>query len=353
MNRKNTFSFRIYPITPLQMNNIAVVILNWNGKALLEQFLPSVVKYSPEAVIYLADNASTDDSTAFVETHYPQIKILHNNGNFGYAKGYNEALTQVGEDIYALVNSDVEVTEGWLKPVISLFEADAETAIIQPKILDYKNKTHFEYAGAAGGFIDKYGFPFCRGRIFETIEEDRGQYNGIADIFWASGACFFIRKEVYRKLGGFDEDFFAHQEEIDLCWRAFNHNYKVKFCSDSVIYHVGGATLTTGTPKKTFLNFRNSLWMLTKNLPASKLFPVLFIRLWQDGLAGMKFVSKGQFNHLWAVLKAHYYFYLKLFYFLNKRQSKQYHNYYKIKSIVYLYFVAKGRIFDEKFNNTL
>lgn len=335
------------------MNSIAVVILNWNGKALLEQFLPSVIKHSPEAVIYLADNASTDDSNAFVQAHYPGIRILHNKGNYGYAKGYNEALTQVEEDIYSLINSDVEVTEGWLQPILSLFDADAETAIIQPKILDYKNKTHFEYAGAAGGFIDKYGFPFCRGRIFETIEEDKGQYDGIADIFWASGACFFIRKEVYRTLGGFDEDFFAHQEEIDLCWRAFNQNYKVKFCSDSVIYHVGGATLTTGTPKKTFLNFRNSLWMLTKNLPASKLFPVLFIRLSMDGMAGIRFASKGQFGHLWAVLKSHFYFYLKLFYFLNKRQSKQYHNYYKIKSIVHLYFVTKGRIFDEKFNNTL
>jgi GT2 family glycosyltransferase len=335
------------------MNSIAVVILNWNGKGLLEQFLPSVIKYSPEARIYVADNASTDDSVAFVQVNYPEIKIIQNTGNFGYAKGYNEALQGVEEDIYALVNSDVEVTENWLQPILSLFEKDADTAIIQPKILDYKNKTYFEYAGAAGGFIDKYGFPFCRGRIFDTIEEDKGQYDDTTQIFWASGACFFIRKEAYRKLGGFDEDFFAHQEEIDLCWRAFNNNYKVMFCSESVIYHVGGATLAAGSPHKTFLNFRNSLWMMIKNLPTSKLIPVLFIRMVLDGIAGVRHMFKGEFGHLAAILRAHFYFYLKFFRFLNKRKSKQYNNYYKIKSIVYLYFVAKGKIFDEKFNNTL
>jgi GT2 family glycosyltransferase len=335
------------------MKDIAVVILNWNGKGLLEQFLPSVVKYSPEATIYVADNASTDDSVSFVETTYPEIKIIRNKGNFGYAKGYNEALAEVEEDIYALVNSDVEVTEGWLTPVLNLFEEDNETAIIQPKILDFKNKTHFEYAGAAGGFIDKYGFPFCRGRIFDTIEEDKGQYDDNTQIFWASGACFFIRKKVFRELHGFDADFFAHQEEIDLCWRAFNKNYKARFCYQSVIFHVGGATLTTGSPRKTFLNFRNSGWMMLKNLPARKLLSVLFIRLLLDGVAGMKFVVKGQFAHLWAILRAHYYFYLKNFYFLNKRESKQYTNYYKTKSIVYLYFITKGKIFDKNFNNSL
>lgn len=335
------------------MKSIAVVILNWNGKGLLEQFLPSVAKNSPEAVIYVADNASTDDSVAFVMANYPEIKIIQNKGNFGYAKGYNEALQEVEEDIYALVNSDVEVTEGWLNPILSLFESETETVILQPKILDFKNKSHFEYAGAAGGFIDKYGFPFCRGRIFDTIEEDKGQYNGVTQIFWASGACFFIRKDAYRELGGFDEDFFAHQEEIDLCWRAFNKNYKVGFCSDSVIYHVGGATLTVGSPRKTFLNFRNSLWMLLKNVPASRLLPVLLIRMILDGIAGIRHLFKGEFAHLMAILKAHYYFYVKLFYFLNKRGSKQYNNYYKTNSIVYLYFITKGKIFDKKFNNTL
>jgi len=328
------------------MKSIAVVILNWNGKGLLEQFLPSVTAYSPEAEIYVADNASADDSVAFIKTTYPQIKIIQNAGNFGYAKGYNDALQLVEEDIYVLVNSDVEVTQGWLQPVEDLFEKDLETAIIQPKILDYKNKTHFEYAGAAGGFLDKYGYPFCRGRILETVEADNGQYDDESEIFWASGACLFIRKEVYRELGGFDEDFFAHQEEIDLCWRAYNKNYKARFCSSSVVYHVGGATLSSNNPKKTFLNFRNSLWMMLKNLPAHKLLPVLFVRLLLDGLAGWRFLLKGQTKHLWAILSAHYYFYLKLFYFLNKRKSKQYNNYYKIKSIVYNYYVKNGKVFD-------
>lgn len=335
------------------MKSIAVVILNWNGKNLLEQFLPSVTKYSPEATIYIADNASTDDSVGFIRAAYPEVKIIQNKGNFGYAKGYNEALQEVEEDIYALVNSDIEVTQNWLQPILSLFEKDNETAIIQPKILDYKNKNNFEYAGAAGGFIDKYGFAFCRGRIFDTIEEDKGQYNDTTQIFWASGACFFIRKEVYRKLNGFDEDFFAHQEEIDLCWRAYNNNLKAMYCSESVVYHVGGATLNTGNPKKTFLNYRNSLWMMLKNLPTSKLFPVLFLRLSQDGISGIRHAFKGEFAHLWAILKSHFYFYLKFFNFINKRGSNQYHNYFRVKSIVYLYFIRKGKIFDKKFNNTL
>lgn len=335
------------------MKSIAVVILNWNGKALLEQFLPSVTAFSPEAAIYVADNASDDDSVAFVMDNYPNVKIIQNAGNFGFAKGYNEALRSVEEELYALVNSDIEVTDGWLEPVISLFERDPETVIVQPKILDYKKKTHFEYAGAAGGFIDRYGFPFCRGRIVETVEEDRNQYDDETEIFWASGACFFIRKDVYRELDGFDEDFFAHQEEIDLCWRAFNKNYKARFCHNSVVYHVGGATLSNVNPRKTFLNFRNSLWMMLKNLPGPQLFPVLFLRLSMDGLAGLRFLSKGQFGHFWAVLKSHFYFYAKLFYFLNKRESKQYRNYYKINSIIYLYFIKKGKIFDQNFNNSL
>jgi len=328
------------------MDSIAVVILNWNGRALLEQFLPSVIKHSEGAVIYVADNASTDDSVAFVKQQYPQIKIIQNRSNFGYAKGYNDALLKVEEDIYALVNSDVDVTGGWLNPVLDLFEADNETAIIQPKILDYKNKSMFEYAGAAGGFIDKYGYPYCRGRVFETIEQDNGQYDDNAEIFWASGACFFIRKQVYRELGGFDEDFFAHQEEIDLCWRAWNANYKARFCYKSVIYHVGGATLSVGSPRKTFLNFRNSLWMMAKNLPAGKLFPVLFIRMCFDGIAAVRFLLQGKPSHLWALLQAHFFFYLRLFYFLNKRKSIKYNNYYKKNSIVITYFLNNGKKFD-------
>ena len=206
--------------------NIAIVILNWNGKKLLEDFLPSVVAFSKGATVYVADNASTDDSVAFVQANFSSVKIIQNAENGGYAKGYNDALPFVEEDIYCLLNSDVEVTENWLTPIRSHFENDPETAIVQPKILDFKKKTHFEYAGASGGFIDQYGYPFCRGRMFNTLEADNGQYDDTNTIFWASGACFFIRKEIYQKLEGLDEDFFAHQEEIDLCWRAFNLGYK-------------------------------------------------------------------------------------------------------------------------------
>ena len=328
---------------------IAVVILNWNGQKLLEQFLPSVIQYSQEATIYLADNASTDDSISFVKTHFPSIKIIKNKGNFGYAKGYNEALQEVEEDIYALVNSDIEVTENWLQAVIALFKNEPKTCIIQPKILDYKNKEYFEYAGAGGGFIDKYGFPFCRGRIFDTIEKDNGQYNDITEIFWASGACFFIRKEVFRELNGFDADFFAHQEEIDLCWRAFNKGYIAKYCGQSTVYHVGGATLNTENPKKTFLNFRNSLWMMLKNIPTNQLFTTLFIRLSLDGIAGVHFLTQGKWKHFWAVLESHFYFYYCLFKFLGKRDTNQSEKYYKTQNIVYSYFIKNIKIFTNNF----
>lgn len=329
------------------MKNIAVVILNWNGTKLLEQFLPSVIQYSPEATIYIADNASTDDSVSYVKQHFPSVKIIQNTANFGFAQGYNEALKSVDSPIYALINSDIEVTENWLQPILDLFEKEPNTAIIQPKILDFKNKDYFEYAGAGGGFIDKYGFPYCRGRIFDTIEKDNGQYNDTIEIFWASGACFFIRKEVYRELNGFDPDFFAHQEEIDLCWRAFNANHIVKYCGASTVYHVGGATLNTGTPKKTFLNFRNSLWMLLKNLPKGQLVVTLFIRLSLDGIAGIRFLTQGKVKHLWAILESHFYFYLNIPKFLNKRDKVQSKKYYRLNSIVYRYYVSNVKTFQK------
>ncbi|WP_162128406.1 glycosyltransferase family 2 protein [Flavobacterium phycosphaerae] len=328
---------------------IAVVILNWNGAKLLEQFLPSVVAYSEEATVYVADNASTDASVAVIKSQFPTVKIIQNEGNYGFANGYNVALEQVEEEYYALVNSDIEVTEGWLKPILSIFDTAQNIGIIQPKILDYKNKEYFEYAGAAGGFIDKYGYPFCRGRIFDTIEKDNGQYNDEIEIFWASGACFFIRKEIYRKLNGFDADFFAHQEEIDLCWRAFNLGYKAKYTPKSVVYHVGGATLNESNPKKTFLNFRNSLLMLTKNLPEGQLFPIIFLRLCLDGIAGIQFILKGKLTHCWAILKAHFYFYHLINKMLKKRGPSQAANYYKTKSIVFTYFVKSGTVFDKLF----
>jgi GT2 family glycosyltransferase len=331
------------------LKKIAVVILNWNGAKLLEQFLPSVVAFSEEATIYVADNASTDNSIDVIQTQFPSVKIIQNSGNFGFAKGYNEALQLVEEPYYALVNSDIEVTENWLVPIIKMFENEPETAIIQPKILDFKKKTHFEYAGAAGGFIDKLGYPFCRGRIFETIEEDKNQYDDEIPIFWASGACFFIRKEVYRKLNGFDPDFFAHQEEIDLCWRAFNLGYQTKFTYKSTVYHVGGATLQQSNPKKTFLNFRNSLLMLVKNLPKSQLFPIIFLRLCLDGLAGIQFIFKGKFSHCWAIIKAHFAFYSIGYQFYKKRTPNQRSDYYKINSIIYRYFIKNGKVFGTIF----
>lgn len=324
----------------------AVVILNWNGAKLLQQFLPSVLQFSGDATIYVADNASTDTSIDVLKNEFPTVKIIENTGNYGFAKGYNEALKCVEEPYYALVNSDIEVSENWLQPIEAIFNNEPNTAIIQPKLLDYKKKTHFEYAGAAGGFLDKYGFPFCRGRIFDTLEEDLGQYDNETEIFWATGACFFIRKEVFRSLQGFDGDFFAHQEEIDLCWRANNVGHTIKYCPTSVVYHVGGATLNEANPMKTFLNFRNSLLMLTKNLPKEKLVPIIFIRLCLDGLAGVQFLFKGKVTHTFAILKAHFYFYHLIGRNLKKRNNSQKTDYYYTKSIVWNYFVQKKNTFN-------
>ena len=329
----------------LTLNKTAVVILNWNGAKLLQQFLPSVIQFSPTATIYVADNASTDTSIAVLKNEFPTVKIIQNTGNFGFAKGYNEALQFVEEPYYALVNSDIEVTENWLQPIETIFDNEPKTAIIQPKLLDFKKKTHFEYAGAAGGFIDKFGYPFCKGRIFDTLEEDLGQYNQETEVFWATGACFFIRKDVYRTLQGFDDDFFAHQEEIDLCWRANNLGFTAKYCPTSVVYHVGGATLNEANPMKTFLNFRNSLLMLTKNLPKEKLIPIIFARLCLDGIAGMQFIFQGKFKYTLAILKAHFHFYHLISRNLKKRNSHQKVNYFHTKSIVWSYFVQKKRTF--------
>jgi GT2 family glycosyltransferase len=320
--------------------NIAVVILNWNGVQ-----LPSIIAFSPEATIYVADNASTDESISYVEKHYPTIKIVKNTDNFGFAQGYNEALKHIDAEIYALVNSDIEVTANWLSPIIDTFKNEPQTAIVQPKILDFKNKKYFEYAGAAGGYIDKFGYPYCRGRLFETVEEDKGQYDDEREIFWASGACFFIRSYVYKELHGFDDDFFAHQEEIDLCWRAINKGYTIKYNYKSVVYHMGGATLKQGNPKKTYLNFRNSLLMLTKNVPKKSLFVVLFSRMILDGIAGLQFIFQGKFSHFSAILKAHYSFYTLFSRTYKKRGSFQTKKYYNIKSIVYQYYVICGKVF--------
>jgi hypothetical protein len=324
---------------------IAVVILNWNGKELLEQFLPSVIAYSQNADIYVADNASTDNSVEFLKTEYPNIKVIINSTNGGYAKGYNDALNTIDADVFCLLNSDVEVTPNWLTPIQEAFSNDKNIAIAQPKILDYKQKDHFEYAGAAGGYLDKYGYPFCRGRIFNTLEKDNGQYNDIATIFWATGACLFIKRSVFGELNGFDEDFFAHMEEIDLCWRAYNKGYTTKYIGTSSIYHVGGATLKNSNAKKTYLNFRNSLYTLVKNAHGS-IIPKVFTRLLLDGIAGIKFLLEFKPQHFLAIIKAHFAFYAKLPKLLKFRNSqKKKENYYHKKSIVWSYYVNKDKRF--------
>lgn len=328
------------------MKKIAVVILNWNGKHLLEKFLPSVVEYSDLAKIYVADNASTDNSVLFLEENYPTIQIIRNLENFGYAKGYNVALKEVREPYLVLLNSDVEVTENWLYPALEIFENESQTAALQPKILDFKNKDYYEYAGAAGGFIDKYAFPFCRGRIFSTLEKDHNQYDKITEIFWASGACLFIRKATFEKMGGFDEDFFAHQEEIDLCWRIQNEGLKIKFIPDSTVYHIGGATLKENSPQKTFLNFRNSLFTLLKNHPKKRLFLTFFIRLCLDGIAGVYFLLQGKPLHTWAVAKAHFSVYANLKKTLKKRAFWQKRKYYHTNSIVFDYYINNKTTFS-------
>ncbi|QTD38280.1 glycosyltransferase family 2 protein [Polaribacter batillariae] len=327
----------------------AIVILNWNGKKLLEQFLPSVVSFSSElADIYVADNASTDASISYVKEFFPSVKIIENAVNGGYAKGYNDALQSVNADIYCLLNSDIEVTENWLPPVLNIFKNDKNTAIVQPKLLDFKDKKKFEYAGAGGGFIDLYGYPYCRGRVFNNLEIDKGQFNDTTDIFWASGACLFIRSKVYHKIDGLDEDYFAHQEEIDLCWRVQNIGYKVKYVGNSTVYHVGGATLQETNPHKTYLNFRNSLLNVIKNVPKKWFLFVVFSRLILDGIAGLKFIFELRPIHTWAILKAHLSFYKNFFKFLGKRRKLQKKQDYNLHtSIVWQYFVLGRKKFDE------
>ncbi|MBD0849628.1 glycosyltransferase family 2 protein [Maribacter arenosus] len=319
---------------------IAIVILNWNGEVLLERYLPSVVQYSEDADIYVADNASNDNSVDFVKSNFPQVKIIQNTVNGGFAKGYNDALKTVKADVYCLLNSDVEVTPNWLAPIKEAFNKIPEASIIQPKILDLMRRDHFEYAGAAGGFLDQLGYPFCRGRIFQKLEKDKGQYDDIREIFWATGACMFIKQEVFENLGGFDEDYFAHQEEVDLCWRAQNKGYKVYYVGTSSVYHLGGFTLSNMNPKKTFLNFRNSLYSITKNLPRRKAFLIIFFRLLLDGVAALRFVFQLKFSHCLAILKAHFSFYRNFWKMYRKREKSSFtKKYYITKSIVYAHFV--------------
>ncbi|KUG12232.1 glycosyl transferase family 2 [Elizabethkingia sp. HvH-WGS333] len=317
---------------------IAIAILNWNGKSWLEKFLPNVLENSQSAEVYVIDNASTDDSVAYISTCFPSVKIVINQQNHGFAGGYNEGLKQIHADIYCLLNSDVEVTPGWLDPVGALFEKSPDIAAIQPKVLDYNRKNFFEFAGAGGGLIDNLGYPYCRGRVFENVEEDKGQYNDETEIFWASGCCLFIRSEDFWKENGFDARFFAHQEEIDLCWRLKNSGRKIYYTGKSAIYHVGGGTLQKQNPRKTYLNIRNNLSMMLKNLPSDKLY-LIFIRLCLDGIAGIYFMLKHGFSHTWAVIKAHFGFYAQLPGTLKLRQQNQIKDYYQSKWLIFKHFL--------------
>ncbi len=305
------------------MGKTAIVILNWNGKSLLEKFLPSVVKYStlPGVEIVVADNASSDDSVSFLQKNYPAIKIVRLDKNYGFAGGYNKSLEQVDADYFMLLNSDVEVAENWLQPLIALMDSDEKIAACQPKIRSYRYRDYFEHAGASGGFVDKNYFPFCRGRIFNEVEKDEGQYDNRREIFWATGAALMIRANIFRESGGLDNDFFAHMEEIDLCWRLKNRGYKIFVEPASVVYHLGGATLNYMSPKKTMLNFRNNLYMIYKNIARGKFFGMLLTRLFYDTVAAFKFLFSLQFTYFFAVMKAHCQFWFTMHRFTEKRKE--------------------------------
>lgn len=334
------------------MSKVAVVILNYNGVDFLQKFLPTVIAYTPDAEIIVADNASTDTSVDVMKEKFPNIRLIQNKENTGFAGGYNNALQHVKADYYLLLNSDVEVTPNWLQPLQDCLDQNEEIAACQPKVLAHHDKTKFEHAGAAGGFLDYFYYPLCRGRIFDTVEVDHGQYDNNIPIFWSTGACMLIRSRVFHEIGGFDDRFFAHMEEIDLCWRIQSLGYSIYFVHESKVYHVGGGTLNYMSPFKTFLNFRNSLFTIHKNHIGHVSIVILW-RLILDGIAGAKFIFGGQFRHCIAVVKAHFHYYRNLRYLQNQRkiiQAKRVNNKpYGIlkRSIVWRYFVKGEKTFDK------
>lgn len=329
----------------------AVVILCWNGKKLLETFLPSLLQFQmPGTEIILADNASTDDSIAFVQANFPSVRIISLQKNFGFAEGYNQAIQQIDAEFIVLLNQDVAVTANWLAPLQAMMESDPQIGAVQPRIRAHLNRSYFEYAGAAGGWIDQYGYTFCRGRVFEHLEEDHNQYNQPAEIFWASGACMLVRKKVFEQAGGFDGDFFAHMEEIDFCWRLRNAGYKIMYCPDSVVYHLGGGSLPHGNPFKTFLNYRNNLVMMDKNLQERKI-NTLIIRMLLDQLAALRFLLSFCFRDFIAVEKAHWYF-LTHREAIRRKKTTTTRSFLSMKgvykgSIVWDYFIRKKKLFSE------
>ncbi len=332
----------------------AVVILNWNGKKMLERFLPSVTAHTQgDAEVIIADNGSTDDSLDFVRAQYPGLRIIELDKNYGFAGGYNRALQQVKADYYVLLNDDVEVTPGWIEPVVAQMQQHPDTAICQPKLLMYDQRDTFEYAGGAGGFLDKYGYPFCRGRMFTSLEQDNGQYNTPGEIFWASGAAMFVRADVWHQLGGLDDDFFAHMEEIDFCWRAKNAGYRVEYCPQSTVFHVGGGTLPKSNPRKTYLNFRNNMALLYKNLPKRRLAWVMCSRIVLDYVAGFKFLMERKPKEFSAVVDAHKAFYKWLPQLKKKRQGLKQQSrvsgMYQGLLLIDYYLLGKKKYSDLKF----
>lgn len=332
----------------------AVVILNWNGKEFLKRYLPFVLKYNAaDTEIIVADNASADDSVNFLTSNFPQVRVIKNPVNGGFAYGYNTALQQIKADYYILLNSDVEVTANWIQPVLAMLDKNPDAGAVQPKIKSFTSPSYFEYAGAAGGFIDKYGYPFCRGRMFDTIEKDEGQYNKESEIFWATGACLFIRSKVFHEMGGFDIDLFSHQEEIDLCWRMKLCGYRVLYCPNSEVLHYGGGMLPKSNPFKTYLNFRNNLVILCKNHPRSGLAFKIFLRMILDGTAAIRFLLMGKAKDFAVIIKAHFHFYGSLAKTLKKRKTVQAmvknRNISCIyrKSIVKKYFIEGKKFFSE------
>ncbi len=334
------------------MKRVAVVILNWNGKKFLEKFLPQLIKNTDfqKVDIWIADNHSHDESIEFIREKYSQIKTLVFDKNYGFAGGYNKALEKIEAEYFVLLNSDVEVSENWINPIIDFLDKNKYVAAVQPKILSFYDREKFEYAGAAGGFIDKYGYPFCRGRILTSTEKDLGQYDNIKEIFWATGACMFIRAKDFLE-HEFDEDFFAHMEEIDLCWRLKNKGRKIIYFPQVSVYHVGGGTLPQESPHKLFLNYRNNLLLLYKNLPKNKTIIILFIRMLLDGMSAIIYLFKFQISYFYSVFKAHIAFYGLLRKFSKKRKTllknnKEHSEMYK-KSIIFDYFLRKKTKFNQ------
>jgi len=331
------------------MSKLAVVILNWNGQKYLEQFVPILLDRMPDyAELVVADNASTDDSVSFMKQRFPNVRIIENGRNEGFAKGYNVALRQVEAEYYCLLNSDIEVSEHWIEPCIELMDANEKIAAVQPKLLSFHNRDEFEYAGAAGGYIDKYGYPFCRGRVFGNVEKDHGQYDTEADVFWATGAALFVRSDVYHTMGGLDDDFFAHMEEIDFCWRLKNAGYKIKYCPNSIVYHIGGGTLPKQNAFKTYLNFRNNLVLLLKNLPENRLFRTFAVKFFLDQIAAFFFLLQGHFKDFAAVYKAMHTFYNNYKTYKAKRSTlpkRAFTDTYP-KSIVFLHYFKGKKIFN-------